>query len=117
VAELQVDQDFIVMIAPREPSQLPQFSNEDLVKADAALNETYQTTLDSLSPACQPGQDSCLSQGVFRDVQRDWIRYRDAWMAYAALRWPNIAGVRWQTLLTRARIEQIEAMPASDGTP
>jgi len=92
--------------APEKP---PAFTAEDLIAYDAALNALYERLLASLPESCPATQALCLSQGTFREVQRDWIRYRDAAVTFGTLRLPQIAAQDWQTYLTVQRIEQLRA--------
>jgi uncharacterized protein YecT (DUF1311 family) len=92
-----------------QPTALRASTREDLETEDAALNNAYEQMLALLPEGC--GGRGCLSQGMFRDIQRDWIRYRDSWVTFATLRWPQVTPESWQTLLTRDRTTQISQLP------
>jgi uncharacterized protein YecT (DUF1311 family) len=89
----------------------PSFTAADLQAADAAMNAAYEQLLGALPEVCK---GICLTQDTFRDIQRDWIRYRDSWLTYAALRWPQVTPESWLTLFSRARtVEILEMRPAN----
>jgi uncharacterized protein YecT (DUF1311 family) len=86
----------------------PSFTPDDLARDDAALNAVYQKALALLPPDCPAANYDCMSQGTFRETQRAWIRYRDAWITFSGLRWPQVTEDSWRTNLTRQRTKQIE---------
>ncbi len=97
---------FLSMAEGRFDPGPPSFTSDDLQNADAALNVAYEKALAALPENCPA--TACLSQAAFRDIQRDWIRYRDSWVTFAALRWPQVTAASWLTLLTRQRTAEIE---------
>ena len=84
-------------------------TTDGLTAADAALNIVYQKRWKTLPVTCRPSNANCVPQSSLLDTQRDWIRYRDAWLTYATLRWPRVTSESWLTYLTRQRTEQIQA--------
>ncbi len=80
-------------------------SDQDFQMADQILNINYQRLFDALPVTCPDGSPTCLSQTSLRDVERDWIRYRDAWTIFGTLRWPNSTSNYWKIALTGARSE------------
>lgn len=87
----------------------PSYTADDLVRDDATLNAVYQTALAMLPADCPMASRDCMSQGTFRETQRAWIRYRDAWITFSGLRWPQVTEDSWRTHLTRQRTRQIQA--------
>ena len=82
-------------------------TSEDLTTADETLNNYFQKVSAILPDTC-PGSD-CLSKGTFREVQRDWIRYRDAWAIFGAAHSPGIPSEKWRIYLTEQREKQMLA--------
>jgi uncharacterized protein YecT (DUF1311 family) len=89
----------------------------DIATADAALNDLYQKVLASSPTTCTNAKPGCVSQASFRNTQRAWIRYRDAWITFATLRWPSVPTEVWQTYLTRQRNQQIGSRYSLNPTP
>ena len=100
---VSLDSGFGILV---EKPSLPE-SKEDLTAADQTLNDYFQKVTDSLPESC-PTTD-CLSKSTFRDVQRDWIRYRDAWITFAATHSPDIPPEKWRIYLTGQRSAQLLA--------
>ena len=80
---------------------------------DRVLNTTYREVRAELQarPLLQ-GYDlfgTVNADGV-RDTQRAWLRYRDAWVAFAATRWPDTAGDAWRAWLTDTRTAALETI-------
>ena len=101
------DHDFLLMAHGFSPGPAPTFTSDDLVAADGTLN-SYFEKVSAILPATCSGSD-CLSQSSFREVQRDWIRYRDALVTFGMLRWPQISAETWRTYLTQQRSGQLLA--------
>jgi uncharacterized protein YecT (DUF1311 family) len=109
----KLDADFLLLAEGHPPAGFPSFTADDLATADATLNESYERVLANLPPDCSGHASGCLSQATFRDIQRDWIRYRDAWLTFATLRWPQVTSEAWLTLLTTQRTTQINGLARS----
>jgi uncharacterized protein YecT (DUF1311 family) len=113
VEQAKVTYAFLILAEGSASRPVPAFTSADLTQADAALNAAYTATLAALPQACPPGDDiigGCTTQSIFRDTQRDWIRFRDSWVTFAGLRWPQVSAESWLTLLTRQRTVQIESV-------
>jgi uncharacterized protein YecT (DUF1311 family) len=94
----------------RDPvSGAPAITSDDLVADDAALNAVFAKVIAALPVSCPATDTTCVPQQVFRDVQRDWIRYRDALVTYEGLRWPRVAANVWLSYMTRQRTAQIQS--------
>lgn len=78
----------------------------DFARADKALNATYKATLAKLTA----GRDASgysdygtIGPDGVRETQRAWLRYRDAWVRFATLRWPGAPADAWKAWLTEER--------------
>jgi uncharacterized protein YecT (DUF1311 family) len=107
-AKARLNYEFLQLASQR--IKLP--DGADFSLADADLNASYDKAFASLPPSCdKPGPASsspCVSQVQFRDAQRVWIRYRDAWLTFVNVRWPNENPEAWLTYLTRQRTQQLK---------
>jgi uncharacterized protein YecT (DUF1311 family) len=104
-----INRNFLVMAEGFVKDGFPSFTEDDLARDDAALNAAYQAEFSSLPAGC-PAPDpivGCLSQADLRDTERAWIRYRDAWVIYGRLRWPQVTSTSWLTYLTLQRTKQL----------
>ena len=111
VEQAKVTCEFLLLAGGSAKRPLPAFTAADLTQADAALNTAYAATFATFPKACLPGDDiigGCTTQATFRETQRDWIRFRDSWVTFAGLRWPQVSAESWLTLLTRERTAQID---------
>ena len=89
--------------------KLPEAGEGDFRKADAELNAAYRVAL-SKTGGCQPDPPLCLTTDELRQTERAWLRYRDAWVAYGELRWPQVHAAAWRTWLTRAQTADLQAI-------
>lgn len=76
--------------------------------ADRKLNAAYAATLKKRFAG------TINKEGV-RETQRAWLPYRDAWVAFAASRYPDVSADTVMTLLTRERTKALETVAASNG--
>ena len=104
----RINNDFLQMAGGHPVAGVPHFSTDDFAQSDSNLNLEYQKVFASLPATCSAPKPGCVSQAAFRDTQRLWIRFRDAWMTFALLRWPEIPSNSWMTYLTQQRTRQIE---------
>ena len=78
--------------------QIPTATAADLARADGALNSAYKAAM-SHSYADLTG---IRPQGI-REAERAWIVYRDAFVRFAAARWPTVSPDALKAKLTRDR--------------
>ena len=104
--QARLNRDFLAMAEGL--ASFPSFTADDLARDDATLNAVYQKALALLPADCAAANYDCMSQGTFRETQRAWIRYRDAWITFSGLRWAQVTEDSWRTYLTRQRAQQIE---------
>jgi hypothetical protein len=97
----------LVMLEGFRKEGLPHFSADDLAEADASLNAWYKKAHDHASDDCNSDDNACQStaKDTFRDSQRAWLRYRDAWVTLGTLVWPQVSGDSWRCYLTRERLK------------
>ena len=96
-----------------EDGKRPTQKAGDFARADKALNATYKRTLAKLDTSRSgggSGQYGTVSAGGVRNTQRAWLRYRDAWVRFAALRWPGTSADAWKTWLTTERTQALAAL-------
>jgi uncharacterized protein YecT (DUF1311 family) len=106
---LKAQHNFDFLQLSQQKIEVPTATAEDLTSADAALNTLYEKAFASLPASCAAADKSfCQSQPELRDVQRDWIRYRDAWLTFATLHSPAVTRETWLTFLTRQRAAQLQ---------
>lgn len=84
------------------PQQLP--------IADAELNRLYRAIMaKSSADPDHPDQleDSTVTKAEVRTAQRLWLKYRDAWVRFAALRYPAMSADALKATLTQWRARQL----------
>ena len=116
-AEQTLRDDFVVAVQSFESGKLPNGSAETYAAADKRLNQAYQAAL-AVSEAHKSDPGAVQPEGI-RDTERAWITYRDAWVAFARLRYPRVPSEAWLTLLTKDRTSILDGsfcdMDAVDG--
>ncbi|MGN6153792.1 MAG: lysozyme inhibitor LprI family protein [Lysobacteraceae bacterium] len=84
----------------------------DFARDDKALNAVYRKVLATLDVSKKKDDfayGTVTSDGV-RATQRLWLRYRDAWAAFAAVRYPGTPKEVWLAWLSEARSKALVAI-------
>jgi uncharacterized protein YecT (DUF1311 family) len=98
--ENETAQAWVQALQDFQAGKLPKFSPEEFRAADAKLNAAYKAARVMASEICGPAQGYCTRPEDIQKAERIWLRYREAWVVYAALRWPEIPADSWRTWLT-----------------
>jgi hypothetical protein len=114
--EARINYAFLIIAEGFRNAGFPSFTASDFADADAALNKAYRASLTTFPAKCAPqGSDNyselCASRADLRAMERAWIGYRDAWVAFGAIKWPQISADIWRTYLTREHVKH-----GGDGT-
>ncbi|PBJ83501.1 hypothetical protein CMZ84_03070 [Lysobacteraceae bacterium NML93-0399] len=96
-----------------ERGRLPGHTAADFARADRELNLVYGRVRSELRAGATAPEYSLFgtitADGV-RDTQRAWLRYRDAWVAFAATRWPDTPADTWRAWLTESRTQMLASI-------
>ena len=87
------------------PGMPPAFTHAQFVAADAKLNQVYRKALAEAGP---PESVGAVQKEGIRDAQRAWLRYRDAFLAFAAVKYPQVARDSLAAWLTQLRTKMLE---------
>ena len=109
-AEDKQEQAFSALLATIAEGKLAPTSAEEAKAADAALNAKYA---DLMRKAPDLFKDTTLTKTEVASTERAWLRYRDAWLAFAKVKFPALSPDALLTRLTRDRTAQIGDVPAS----
>lgn len=85
-------------------------SPQQLPIADAELNRRYQALMARPSDdKAQPDNigEMTVTRADVRTAQRLWLKYRDAWVRFAALRYPAVSADALKATLTQWRAQQL----------
>ncbi len=111
-ARLQIDarqslrQDFLAALQAFDAGHLPTGSKTTLADAESKRGRALRDALQSATEReMEPG--SVHPDGI-RSADRAWLKYRDAWIAFAHLRYPQVPPEAWLTLLTNDRTAVID---------
>lgn len=100
-AERTLRDDFLAALQLFEAGNHPSGSVQSYRDADAQLNLAYRK---AMSNAEQHKNDyGAVQPDGIRDAERAWLTYRDAWVVFAKLRYPNVPPETWLVLLSNDR--------------
>jgi uncharacterized protein YecT (DUF1311 family) len=96
---------FMAMLEQLEQGKGPRASAEEFKAADAELNKVYQGVQK------YPDEDvawGTVTKASIKQTQKAWLKYRDAWVAFARTRYPSITREALSFELTKQRIARLE---------
>lgn len=103
------EEDFLKSLQEFEAGKLPAFTQNDFAQADKELNQAYQRLKAQKDPDYAGGVTFAEIQGV----QRNWLTYRDAWVAFGKVRYPAVAPHAWRAYFTQKRTAMLTELAAS----
>lgn len=98
-----LDKALLVDIEHFEHGKFPNARAQDFAAADRGLNATYRKVLARLSAKSDSGPYGTVNADGVRATQRLWLAYRDAWVRFAAARYPTLSADAWRAWLSRDR--------------
>ncbi|MBC7452698.1 MAG: DUF1311 domain-containing protein [Massilia sp.] len=100
-------------VAAFEKGQVNLPAPEQFAAADAELNRAYRRLMQATATDPDHPQRlawSTVEKSSVRATQRAWLAYRDAWVRFAALRYPAIDAAALKSALTQWRSKQLVAL-------
>lgn len=100
---------FADMLQRLAAGRAPRFTAGQFGTEDLQLNQAYRARLDDERRYDAPG----MSVESLQNAQRAWLRYRDAFLAFAALKYPRVPRASLAAWITRNRSEIIPGLNLS----
>ncbi len=97
-------QRFLESLRAFERGALPSYDAAQEAVADAALNRDYKEALK------RKRIDTTVTAAGIKTTEKVWLRYRDAWVQFGAVRYPTVPPAAWKAWLTMQRSEQLRAL-------
>jgi uncharacterized protein YecT (DUF1311 family) len=96
-----------------ERGELPKFSAEEFQQAESAMNAAYLATQTD-----QNARWGTVTPQELKTSQEEWLRYRDAWIAFGRQKYPSVTVESWKTWLDKNRVGALRNFAAgkSQGT-
>lgn len=101
-SEETLRENFLAALKVFEKGKYPAGSQAQFADANTRLNRAYRKDLSDAEE--HEGDYGAVQPGGIRDAERAWLKYRDAWVAFARLRYPSVPADAWLVLLTNDRI-------------
>jgi len=93
-----------------EHGRFPTGDAAALAAADKALNASYAAALQSIKQQGTDGMNGTVTTDGIRAAERAWIKYRDAWVAFGAQKYPAVGADAWRTWFTQERERALKAL-------
>ncbi len=101
--ETKLRNDLALSIEKFERREFPTYTADQLIAADKELNDLYAKIQKNKTPSW----GTTTKQGI-KATQRTWLKYRDAWVAFAQQKYPGVSADSWKTWLTRNRVAMLK---------
>lgn len=106
---------FLADVEHGERGVFPGYTAAQFAALDKRLNDTYQTLMHTkIEGANIPLLPTGITKSGIKETERAWLKFRDAWVDYAGLRYPRVPGWAWKAMLTERRIKQLEDLRDAD---
>ncbi len=101
-----LNENFRMELGNFEHKRWPRLSGNQVATAAAGLDREYEMKVRQIRARSQEDlADGAVTAGDFSSVEEAWKRYRDAWVGFAALRYPGkVAIIRAEITLDRYRL-------------
>ncbi|HVQ07310.1 MAG TPA: lysozyme inhibitor LprI family protein [Allosphingosinicella sp.] len=100
---------FADMLQRMSDGRAPRFTAGQFGTEDLQLNQAYRARLEDERQYDAPG----ISVASLQNAQRAWLRYRDAFLAFAAVKYPSVRRESLAAWITRNRSEIIPGLNSS----
>ncbi|HEY5027881.1 MAG TPA: lysozyme inhibitor LprI family protein [Candidatus Angelobacter sp.] len=92
--EIFIRRNLLSALESFESGELPKYSAEEFQRAEAAESAAYQRT--QVGDQTQWGT---VTRAGVRKSQEEWLRYRDAWIAFGKSKYPGVTEQSWKAWL------------------
>jgi hypothetical protein len=101
--EAALRDDLLTSLQSFSKGHLPAYSAENASKIDRQLNQVYQ----------EIEKNSDFSMGTVdragvKKTQLMWLKYRDAWVAFGKVKYPQVDEDSWKTWLAEKRLKMLQ---------
>jgi uncharacterized protein YecT (DUF1311 family) len=104
---------FVELLERCEQGKLPTAGAAKAAEQDRRLNDAYRAIMRVDTEGEGKGMGlSTVTKADVQAAQRLWVRFRDAWTAFAHARYPSVPAHAWNALLTERRAGQLEELLA-----
>ena len=98
-------EDFLALLQQLEAGTIAPSTAADLSTADDKLNAVYRRVQQTPETILW----GTVTRADIRAAERAWLAYRDAWVAFARVRYPHVSPESVATALTEKRTAMLEA--------
>jgi hypothetical protein len=92
--EIFIRRNLLSALEGFEGGELPKYSAEEFQRAEAEENAAYQRTQSG-----DRTQWGTVTRASVRKSQEEWMRYRDAWIAFGKSKYPGVTEQSWKAWL------------------
>src|SRR6266700_3093033 len=102
-----LENNFLEKVKLADKCRLTTYTAGDFTEADKELNLDYSKIINKKIEGHEWEWGTVTKAGI-KSTQVQWIKYRDAWVAFIASHCPRITSASIKTILTKERISQLK---------
>lgn len=100
--------DLLTSLQNLENHHFPQYSAAQAADADKQLNTVYQKIIKNNDFSV-----GTVDRSSVQKTQVQWLKYRDAWIAFGKIKYPQVDADSWKTWLAEKRIKMLQDLADS----
>jgi hypothetical protein len=106
----RLEEEFVMLLTALESEGIaaPPDAASTFKAADAELNDVYRQIMERKAGPEGRTDYGTVTQDGIREAQRAWLRYRDAWVAFAAAKYPEGNVDELRARMTRQRVDALK---------
>ncbi|HSX62186.1 MAG TPA: lysozyme inhibitor LprI family protein [Tahibacter sp.] len=109
-ARESLENAFVESLTAFEQGRFPDGDAAAFAAADKALNAAYAATIKRYKSDSAEGIAGTVTPDGIRNAERAWIKYRDAWGAFGAKKYPAVSADAWRAYFTREREKALKEL-------
>jgi len=99
-----LERNFMDKIMKSVKCNFQNYSQDDFMNADKELNKVYSQVMKTTDVSGW----GTVTKTQIKSVERTWLPYRDAWVAFMKVKCPQLSEYALEALLTKERISQLK---------
>ncbi len=108
-AGVRIEEESLHNLEQCEQGALPDYSQGQYAEYEDRLMSVHKKLMQTAAPDPEINMTSVHVVSL-KKRERAWLKYRDAWVAYGRVRYPQVPAYAWKAMLTQLRMEELEEL-------
>lgn len=99
--------DFLTALQQLTTGKFPLYTPQQVVQLDQQLNAVYQQIENNRDFSV-----GTIDRAGVQKTQRSWLKYREAWVEFGKVKYPQVNAQTWRAWMTEKRIQMLQDLAA-----